>query len=527
MTDPELTLAAAYRDVARRRGEATAIRFGDETVSYRELLKRAERFANGLVAAGHRPGDRVAIWLPNRPEWLCAFLGCAMVDCPPVAVNSRYRQQELEHVLSDSGATTLILQPSLGSREYLSMATSVCPALATATPETLGDESDLPLERVFVVGAEADLPSAAGSFEAVLGDKGVDARGTRSDAPCGIFYTSGTTSDPKGVVHDHHSVVTHARVVADWFGVTDDDVGLLVMPVYGLIGFDFAWSVLLSGGALVAHQRFDADRAAETVERRGVTYLFGVGDIFEGILATDRDLTSIERGSAILATADQLRAVEDRCAFPIVQPYGSTELHSHIFVSHPDDPQDERIRPGGPPVDGRIEALVRDPASGEDHPSGGTGELFVRGYVVMDRYLDAPEATEAVIDGGWFRTEDLCELDERGHVRYLSRLGDVLRVRGHLVAPDEIERELLRQGGVEEAVVVGVESSDHQHRPVGFVLASDTTGEALRAALHDRIADYKVPERIVICDEFPTVMGPNGEKIQRSKLVERAERLLD
>lgn len=520
-------------EVASTREDTRMLQFADSGVTYGEVLAAGQQFARGMAALGHDPGEPAAIWLPNRPEWVSTHLGFACLGAPVVAVNTRYRSEELEYMLEDSGATTLVLQPSILTRDLFDILIEVCPAVDNVGPEALAAETDNGLERVVVVGSDesGSLPHAASRYAAVI-ERGATtdsrSRDVAATDPCTVFYTSGTTSKPKGVVHDHVSTANHPYYVGQWFGLDDADVALAVLPICGVAGFDFTWSSILNGATTILQPHFDADETARVIEANEVSYFVGVGEMYEEIMATGRDLTSLRRVSVYLTNEDQMREIEATLGCPVVQPYGLSEAHSHMCMSQPTDPFDERILPGGPPIHAEIEVEVRDPETNErlvDEP----GELFVRGYSRMKEYLGNPEKTAEEIDhDGWLATGDLCEIDRRGVMRYYSRIDDMLRLRGYRVAPQEIEAVIDGHPGVDRSQVVAARSGEMGELPVAFVRApaGNVTGDQLRAYLNERVADFKVPREFVFIDEFPVTESPNGTKIQRGELADRAAALV-
>ncbi len=533
----ERTVSDVFADVAADRDD-TAIRFEGTDLSYSALAANGSAFAAGLASLGHEHGDPGAVWLPNRPEWFESYLGFAEIGAPVVTVNTRYRTHELEYMLEDSETTTLVLQGSLLSRDFLDMLESVCPAVAAVQPAELGDATDLPLERVVVLDPDdtTQVPSGAYRYDDVLarGRANPDASqdiAVSPDDPATVFYTSGTTSQPKGVLHDHVSTVTHPIVMADWLQVTDADTALAIIPVCGVAGFDFAWSTLLAGGTLILHPTFDPDAAATTIDEESVTYIAAVGEMYEAMFATDRDLTSLERGSAWLVDQDDLEAIEERCEFPVNQPYGLSEGHSHMCLSPFDAPKDERHTAGGPPLHEDIDIEIRDPDTGDRLDANEPGELYLRGYVRMMAYLNKPERTaEDIDDDGWLATGDMCEIDEDGRLRYLSRIQDMLRLRGFRVTPQEIERAIGNHEAVDMAQVVGVPRGDGEDVAVAFVRLIERDGVTesdLAAFMNEHVADYKVPSRFEFVEEYPTTESPNGEKIQRTELVNRARDMVE
>lgn len=519
-------------------GDGAAMRYEGSSFTAADLAETSRQFAGGVAALGHEKGEPAALWLPNRPEWFEAYTGFGRVGAPVVAVNTRYRTHELEYMLEDSGTTTLVMQGSFLTRDFVSMLRDICPAVDKVEPSELGAATDLALEHVVVLDpdGDAEVPRAARTYDEILA-AGRDADTPLADVsvdpsdPATVFYTSGTTGDPKGVVHDHVSTVNHPRFKAEQLGATADDTALAIIPVVGVAGFDFAWSALLIGATLVLQSSFDGEAAAAAIESKKVTYIAAVGEMFEAMLGTDHDLTSLERGSVYLTDADQLATIEEVCEFPVCQPYGLSEGHSHMCISQPEAPREQRYAPGGPPIHEDIDIQIRDTETGAVRDPGEAGELYLRGYCRMVEYLNKPEKTAEDIDAdGWLATGDAGEIDEQGHLLYHSRIDDMLRLRGFRVTPQEIGGAIQDHEAVDLAQVVGVPQDDSNEIAVAFVKLADGAGvdaDELAAFMNDHVADYKVPSRFEFVDEFPTTESPNGVKIQRSKLADRADSMVN
>ncbi|WP_247008674.1 AMP-binding protein [Halorientalis litorea] len=518
--------------------DGTALRFEGRETTFDELAEGSTDFADGIAALGHQSGDPAAIWLPNRPQWFESYVGFARVGAPVVTVNTRYRTHELEYMLEDSETTTLVLQGQLLTRDFLDMLRDVCPAVDEVAPDELAAATDLALERVVVLDpdGDTDVPRGAYTYDEVI-QRGRDAGALAADIdvspddPATVFYTSGTTSQPKGVIHDHVSTVTHPRAMVEWQRVDSDHTGIAVIPVCGVAGFDFSWANLLAGTTLVLQPTFDPEDAARAIEQQEVTYIAAVGEMYAAMMDTGRDLTSLERGSAWLVDQDDLDEIEATCEFPVDQPYGLSEGHSHMCLSPPDADADERHRAGGYPIHEDIEVTIRDPETGEDVGTDDPGELHLRGYVRMREYLNKPEKTAEEIDAdGWLATGDMCEVADDGRMTYHSRIEDMLRLRGFRVTPQEVESAIEDHAAVERAQVVGVDRGDGEEVAVAFVRCADGQSVAesdLAAFMNEHVADYKVPSEFVFVDSFPTTESPNGVKIQRAELVDRAGRLVD
>lgn len=533
---PDGTLAGGVREVADERPHSTALAFEGEAISYAETVEAADRLAAGLAGLGVGPGDRIAVWLANRPEWVFAQLAASRLGAAVVAVNTRYRREELAHLLADSGAAVLVCERSFLGTDHLSMVAELAPELRRAEPGSFESERFPELSAVVAVGGtDPDVPGVR-SYEAVVEGRG-DRRDVRPEtdpeAPVSIFYTSGTTGDPKGCVHSNRSTLNHAYNVGGHLGLCAEDVGLGVLPFEGVMGHNFVTSCLVRGLELVVPTHFDPERAAELIRERGVTYVSGTAQMLLRTIGSDAwsdgHARTLRRGAVFFANgfdADEFRAIEAALGFPVVQPYGLSEANSQVFVGDPEAPRAQRERVGGPTVHEDAEVRVVDPETGDPVEPGEQGELCLRGYNVMEGYLGRPAATAEAIDGdGWLHTGDLGSYDDEGYY-FHARLDDAIRVRGFLVSPGEIERAVADHPDVELAQVVGAPHPRHGQVPVAFVKAAsarDVTEAAVIDFLEGRIADYKLPEAVVAVSEFPRTEGPHGAKIQKHLLRERVE----
>ncbi|MEF8801345.1 MAG: class I adenylate-forming enzyme family protein [Halapricum sp.] len=529
---PDATVYEALSTVADSRPEATALFFEEETIRYDELRDRSLAFAQGLADRGVERGDTVAVWLANRPEWLVAQFGASYLGASVVAVNTRYRKHELEYMLQDSGATALVLERSFLDRDYLEMVSDLVPALERDDPDSFDPKRFADLEAVISVEPAPEY-RAVESFDEISAEPPADPDPVGdSDVPVVIFYTSGTTGDPKGCVHGSHSVLNHAYNIGSYFGLADEDVGLGAIPFCGSYGYNVWLSCISHGVPLVVQSHFDPEETVDLINRHTVTYFSATAQMYlrliEAASSAPERVESLRRGAMFFANGFEESAferIESAAGFPVVQPYGLSEANTQLFVGNPEAPKEQRKKVGGPLVHEALEAKIVDSDTHEELPAGERGELALRGYNVMQGYLDKPEATAAVFDDeGWFYTGDLCERDEQDRFYYHSRIDDALRVRGFLVSPQELETAIDEHPAVETSQVVGAPHSRHGEVPVAFIKATGDIDKAdIIAYLEEQVADYKVPEDAVFIDEFPRTEGPHGQKIQKNALRERVD----
>jgi fatty-acyl-CoA synthase len=527
MTHSDDILPALARGVPRE----PCIHYGNESIDYGSLETSVRRVTNGLAALGLAPGDRLALWLPNIPAWLLLFLAAARLGVLTVAVNTRFRSNEVADILGRSRAKALALWPGFKGIDF--------PAILAEVPK----DAVAALENVIVYEEGEEYPKEiAGKrtvrFAELAGSsprKAAAARGP--ETPTILFTTSGTTRAPKFVLHTHGSIVRHARDVAGGFGYTAHDAMLLqALPLCGVFGFCQATATLAAGRSFVMQPAFDAGDAARLIERHRVTHMNGTDEMFRRILeAADADKSSLASlrlcGYAAFASAQgtALVAEGDRRNVTFVGLYGMSEVQA-LYARQPERAAAERrALAGGLPVSARAAIRVRDPESGRILPPGEAGELELMGPSRFAEYWeDAPATAKAITGDGYVRTGDLARGTEDGGFVYLTRMGDSLRLGGFLVNPAEIETFIEAQPGITGAQVVGV-AGPHGTRAVGFVTLHGGTAfdeSELRARLGRGIAKYKVPVRIIPLEAFPVTVAANGVKIQRNKLREMAEQLL-
>lgn len=529
---PDSTMYEALSTVADRHPDAPALVFEDRTISYATLIDRSLAFARGLSDRGIGDGDTVAVWLANRPKWIYAQVGASYLGVSVVAVNTRYRTRELEYMLRDSDAKALVLEESFLGRNYLGMVADIAPDLESETPESFDPDSLPALEYVVSVEPTSEYEGVT-TFDELSTDS-PDSRDPTGDGetPVAIFYTSGTTGDPKGCVHGSRAVLNHAYNIGSYFDITDEDVGLGVVPFCGSFGYNVWLSCLSHGVPLVVQSHFDPEQTVDLIDRHGVTYFSGTAQIHLRIIEADNfapeRVETLRRGAMFFANGfnePDFERIEEQQGFPVVQPYGLSEANTQIFVGDPEASREQRKKVGGPLIHEDLEAKIVDPDTRDELPIGERGELALRGYNVMQEYLGKPEATaEDMDDQGWFYTGDLCERDDQNNFYFHSRLGDALRVRGFLVSPQEIEEAIDAHPAVGQSQIVGAPHPRHGQVPVAFVkLAGEVTEDEILAYLTDAIADYKVPEAVDLVEEFPRTEGPHGEKIQKNVLRQRVE----
>lgn len=490
-----IALIEGHPDAARRR-----------RWSYAALLADAERSARALLNV-FAPGDHVAVWAGNSPEWVIVQFGLALAGMVLVTVNPAYRPAELGYVLRQSRARGVFHE-----RHYRGL------DMAAAVNEALAGEG-ITLSQVVCLDELAGFVAS--------NDRGAHLPSVDSRAPCMIQYTSGTTGRPKGALLNHFSVTNNSRIMALVKGLDGSTINLAVAPLFhtaGCVGNVLGMAQI--GATMVQPAAFDAESMLDLVEQEHVTYTFGVPTMLIALLAAQarkpRDLSSLRTvfSGATIVPMEVVRQVEEQFGVTLIIGYGQTETSPAITHTRPHDNAVDKSETIGQPIP-QIEVKIIDPVSGAILPLDTPGELCTRGFLVMMGYFDMPEATSATIDAeGWLHTGDLCSMDARGFCRVTGRLKDMIIRGGENIYPREIEEVLYTHPAVAEVAVVGI-PDDYWGEQVGAVVSfkADATasGEALREYVAARLARHKVPSQWYA---LPAIPATASGKLQKFRLVD-------
>ena len=531
------TLGEVLDEAAARWGAREALVFESRRWTYTELNAETDRVARALMALGVQPGDNVALWMTNRPEWLFAMFAVARVGACLVPLNTRYRTDDVAYTLRQSRSATLITLDRSGPVDYQGMLMESMAAAERRADGTLAIEGYPDLRRVVVLGT-ARLPHATDWTSFIAGADAVDANALAArkaavdpDGRMVICYTSGTTGHPKGAVHSHRPIRnTHER--AQLFGMTVNDVHLSYLPLFHIYGYsEITMAAVLVGARQVLMDGFDADRALDLAEQEGATVLHGFEahwlDLLHAQARRPRRIP-LRLGtlpSGVETTVPIAERVQDVFG-PTASGWGMSETWAFVSCDPPSSTREQRVHASGyPMID--CELKVVDPETGADAPAGVPGELLVRGYTVMDGYWDNPEATAAAIDrDGWMHTGDMALLRPDGYLVFMGRYKDMLKVGGENVSPAEVEAYLRAMAEVRDVAVVAYPDPRLAEVPVAFVVREDghdVPADKLLRRMQGRIASFKIPRHVIFVDAFP--MTPSG-KIRKVELRDEARRRL-
>lgn len=481
-----MNLASSLEKHAAQSPARPAILFEGRTITYADLDASASRLAQALRALGIAAGDRVALFLPNVPEFAVAYYAAQKLGAISVTINAIFRSAEVEYLVNDSGAKVVFTVADLA----LHVPRERCPALAHV---------------VLCEGEAAGLPTLAqwcagydGAFASV---------DCAPDAPAALLYSSGTTGFPKGVTLTQSNIASNIAQSAKCSGYRADDRLAAFLPLFHVYGQNYIMNAaVLAGATLVLFRRFVPDQVLESIQRDRITMFFGVPTIFIALLAMDLspwDLSSIRYEMSAAATMPEeiSRRWAQQFGRRVYEGYGLTECSPFACYN---DLVEHRFGSVGRAVEG-FELAIFDEADRE-LPKGEWGEIVIRGPGVMQGYWNRPADTAQALRGGWLHSGDIGRMDGDGYVFIVDRVKDMINVSGFKVWPAEVEQYLYKLPQVQEVAVYGVLHPEKGEQVVAAVVpraGQDVSAEQIIAYCRANIAAYKVPARVDIVTELP------------------------
>ncbi len=484
----------------------------DQRWTYAEFDDRVNSLANALLEAGIESGDRVATVLHNGSEMALTVYACAKIGAVFTPLNFRLPAGEIEYIVNDAAAEMVLFEEA--TREAIE---SARPSL-----ETVDD----------YVYIDADAPDYATDFYELVESGSTDRPDVRveEDDVYAFIYTSGTTGRPKGVVHEHRSMVEHNLLCIAEGEITKDDVGLSVMPLYHCAELHCNLFPRVHRGATnVIHHEFDPQAALQAIEEYGVTFLFCAPTAWNGLSLTaaemDVDVSSLRLG--LYGAAPMPEQVLENCREYLcedyLQAYGMTEIGPAGVFQRPEDQLSKQGSAGQAGLNHQVRVVEPDAAPDQEVEQGEIGEILIASPCTMREYWNRPEATEESLrehDGTtWYYTGDLGRLDEDNFLYVVDRKDDMIVSGGENIYPAEVEDVLFSHDAVEEAAVVGEPDDEWGDLVVAYVVADGVTADDLDefALESDLLADFKRPRKYYFVDELPK--NPSG-KVQKFKLRE-------
>lgn len=503
-----LNLALLLRESARRDPQHTALLAGPAKIDYGTLHDRVQRFAAGLRGLGIAPGKHIALMLPNVPYFTMAYFGCHYAANPVVPLNVLLTAEEILYHINDSDSVALIVWEGFAEQAQAAFHRA---------------ESCHHLIVVKADPRDTSAPEGTHSFAALVGRSEPidDLPATMPDDTAVILYTSGTTGRPKGAELSHFNMFFNAQYVrADLMPMTPETVGLATLPLFHSFGQTVVQNAVLgSGGSVVYLPRFEPVAAFELMQEHRVTLFAGVPTMYFALLnhpkAGDYDLSSLTicaSGGASMPV-EVMKAFDDKYNVNILEGYGLSETSPVASFNVLDRPK--KAGSIGLPIWGCEFRLVDKDGNVITRPDV-PGEVCIKGHNVMKGYYKKPEATDEVMEDGWFRTGDVAQCDSEGYYFIVDRIKDMIIRGGYNVYPREIEEVLYGHPAIAEAAVVGIPHESHGEEVKAVVAFKDgqtASQDDLIAYCKERLAAYKYPRVIEILDSLPK--GPTGKILKR------------
>ena len=503
-----------------RFAEREAMVDGDQRWSYRELGNRVEAATRAVIAAGLDHGDRAAIWAPNAAEWVVAALGVLSAGGVLVPLNTRFKGDEACDILLRSGARLLFTVTGFLDTDYV--------ALLKGT-----DVSTPQLDRIVVM--RGDAPEGTQSWgEFLAAGEAVDADVARKRASAvapddisDLIFTSGTTGHPKGVMTTHEQTLRVFKVWSGLAGLAEGDRYLIVNPFFHTFGYKAGFiAALMRGATVIPHPVFDPATVLQRIAEERVTVLPGPPTLYQSLLNSadleNADISSLRLAvtGAAVVPVELIRRMRDDLGFDtVLTAYGLTEATGTVTMCRDGDDVETIANTCGCAIPDTEVRVVDD--AGNPLPAGQPGEVVVRGYNVMRGYFHDDEQTREAIRDGWLHTGDIGVLDERGYLKITDRKKDMFIVGGFNAYPAEIENVLTMHDDIAQAAVVGAPDERLGEVGVAFVVprrGATPDADEIISWSRDRMANYKVPRRVVIVESLP--INASG-KVLKSELREQ------
>jgi long-chain acyl-CoA synthetase len=510
----DLTVGRAFTLALQKSANRPAILSSSGVITHGELNERSDALAAGLLALGLKHGDRIAVAMPNRPEYVIIAIACAKAGLVLVTLNYRFTAQEYRNQIRDSGAAAVIYADSIAALSTISRDMAGLKSICLGVPK----HGETTWDSLFASGT-GSVPEAPVAETDLLY----------------LGYTSGTTGRPKGAMVTHRNRVLAYHYWALEFGLTADDVMLHCAPFHHSAPFTFVLCQLYIGGQVVILDHFDPNSCLEAIERAGVTWAFWVPFMSERILDAlrqsdqRRNLSTfrmIISGAAPLPTRTKLALLDGFKGCELHEFYGATE--AGVITNLRPNHQSWKIRCVGQPVFD-MEIAIRNEAS-QELPRGEIGDIWLRGPTLFSGYFKDPEKTAAMFDRDWCTLGDIGWVDEENFLYIIDRRKDVIKSGGVNVYPIEIEEVLLEDTDIAEVAVVGVPDEvwgEAVHAVLVCRPGAAQESDRLIRLCREKLAGYKVPKSIEFRAELPrNANGKILKRVLREEYVAREQAVL-
>ena len=530
-----LTIGQVLAETARRHGDREALVFPQlgRRWTWRQFAADVDAAARGLIALEIKPGEHVALWATNVPQWVLLQFAAARMGAVLVNINPAYRPFELQYVLGQSDSVALFLVDQFKTSNYFEMLREICPEIDSAKCGWVASPKFPKLRNI--VALKGASPPGLLTWEAmVAAGKKVTAeeleivgRSLLPNQAINIQYTSGTTGFPKAATLSHRNLLLNAYYVGGCQRFTEHDRLCIPVPFYHCFGCVLGTLACTVYGTamIVPAEYFQPGPTLDALEKEQATALYGVPTMYIAQLQDpslpSRKIDTLRTGimSGAPCPIEVMRQVIDKLGpEQLTIAYGQTEASPVITQTRAEDPIELRVETVGRPLPG-VEVKIVDPSTGAELRDNQQGELCSRGHVVMLGYYNNPEATAAAIDNeGWLHTGDLAIRLPNGYYKITGRLKDMVIRGGENVYPREIEEFLFTHPAVEQAAVVGVPDPKYGEEMCAWIKLKSgaaATADEIRQYCKSQLAHYKVPRYVKFVESFPqTVTG----KIQKFKI---------
>ena len=506
--DHEATAAGLIREAANRWGDRILVVLDDQRVAYQEVERRSAEMARSLLASGVVRGSRLGLLAPNSPDWVVAWLAATRIGAVTTLLSTYARPRELGWALGHSGVEVLLTANGHLGRHYPVELETAIPGLAGQRHGEIEVASHPDLTAVYVWnGTDRGWASTVEDLVAnALGttdtDLAVAEAAIGPDDPMLIMYTSGSTAEPKGVIHGHGAVVRHPYNILPFRDLFPGDVLYTPMPLFWVGGLTYTLvSAMHAGATVVFEERFEAGTTLDLIEAERVTHVVGWPHMSRALTEhpsfPDRDLSAVRGGSLDALLPPHLRVGDPELRANSLGMTESLGPHSIELIGSalPENKRGSfgRAVPG-------IEHRIVEPSTGEEAPEGELGEIWIRGYPLMLGLVGLAEH-EVFTPDGWYQTGDVGHLDADGHLYFKGRMGDQIKTSGMNVMPREVELVIEEQPEVMHAFVAGVAQGERGQDVVAAVVlrpGMSVDPEEMLERLRGDLSSYKVPRHVAI-----------------------------
>jgi long-chain acyl-CoA synthetase len=491
-------LSAIITENVRRQPNNIAVIDENRRLSYSDLLDGMKRFKNMVHHLTLKPGDKIAILMPNCLEYPVTYFGILYSGCVAVPLNILLSENEIAYHLKDSDTSAIIVAESLLSKvEKAVKEAPYCGQIIVIKEK----ENDFP------------LPESSTSFHDGLQKSSNSAQiyPTRAEDPAAIIYTSGTTGKPKGAMLSHFNLFMNAYSVVLAYGeIGPGDVGITALPLYQSGGMTLSMNTILySGAAMTIMSKFDPEKALHLIKRDNVSFFAGVPTMYIQLLGFNKKQISVLKNLKLGLSAGAPLPIEilntyrnDFEVKALLEAYGLTECSPGVTFQH----AGRKIKHGsiGEALWGLDVGIMNN--KGELLPSGEDGEIVVRGHSVMLGYYKKPEATQETIIDNWLHTGDIGNYDDEGHFYFAGRIKEMIIRGGYNVYPKEVEDVLYKIDGILEASVVGIDDNVMGEEICACLVVRPESGITEQSVINyckQQLAKYKYPRKVFFYDELP------------------------